>query len=274
MLPENATKQSQPDYDQIDKFFQNIDFLVPDYERSCQYMVAIHQDYYHWLEPQVSGKMVLDAGCGEGYGVNMLGKTGKRVVGIDIKEELVNYANRRYPLKNIEFMVMDCENFGFQKGSFDVVVCNEMIEHLFNYRAFLSGAFELLKPGGVFICATTNAELSFKKNDRSPMNRNHFQEFTAEQLMSELQLFTDDIKIFSQVMKTNSSSFILNKPARSIEWLLVKLGIKHKIPIQWRNYVREKITGVKVKDMISEGYEIVEDHSPDALYIIAKCIKI
>jgi 2-polyprenyl-3-methyl-5-hydroxy-6-metoxy-1,4-benzoquinol methylase len=222
---------------------------------------------------QVNKKTVLDAGCGEGYGVNILGKTAQRAVGIDIREDLISYALRRYLLKNIEFLVMNCEIFGFQKEAFDIVVCNEMIEHLVNYKAFISGAFRLLKPGGLFICATTNGELSLKKDDGSPLNRNHFQEFNVEQLVSELKPFTEEVQIYSEVPKSKSSSYMFNKPARSIEWLLVKLGIKHKIPIQWRNYVRERITGVKVKEMISEGYEIVEGYSPNAMYIIASCIK-
>jgi 2-polyprenyl-3-methyl-5-hydroxy-6-metoxy-1,4-benzoquinol methylase len=273
MLSEIDKHTPQPDYSQLDKFFHNIDFLVPDYQRSSQYMVAIHQVFYSWVGQQVREKKVLDAGCGEGYGVNILGKTAQRAVGIDVKEDLINYALRRYLSENIEFLVMDCETLGFQKEAFDIVVCNELIEHLVNYKAFISGTFELLKPGGFFICATTNAELSFKKDDGSPMNRNHFQEFNVEQLRAELKPFTENIGIYSEVLKSKSSSYMFNKPARSIEWLLVKLGIKHKIPIQWRNYVREKITGVKVKEMISEGYEIVEGYSPDAMYIIAKCIK-
>ncbi|MGD8752185.1 MAG: class I SAM-dependent methyltransferase [Anaerolineales bacterium] len=273
MLPEIDKHPSQPDYSQLDKFFHNIDFLVPDYPRSSQYMVAIHQTFYSWVGRQVSEKTVLDAGCGEGYGVNILGKTAQRAVGVDVKEDLIIYALRRYLSANIEFLVMDCETLGFQKETFDLVVCNEMIEHLVNYKAFISGVFELLKPGGGFICATTNAELSFKKDDGSPLNRNHFQEFTVEQLVSELKPFTEGIQIYSEVLKSRSSSYMFIKPARSIEWLLVKLGIKHKIPIQWRNYVREKITGVKVNEMISEGFEIIEGYSPGAMYIIASCIK-
>jgi 2-polyprenyl-3-methyl-5-hydroxy-6-metoxy-1,4-benzoquinol methylase len=273
MLPEIDKQSSQPDYSKIDKFFKNIDFLVPNYAKSCQYMVAIHQAYYGWLKTQVNGRTVLDAGCGEGYGVDILGKAAMKSVGIDIKEDLITHAVRRYPLENLEFLVMDCESFAFQKGSFDVVVCNEMIEHLSNYKAFLTGAFELLRTGGLFICATTNAEITFKKNDGSPMNRNHFQEFTVGELMTELQPYYHDIRIYSETMKPKSSSYILNGRARIIERFLVKLGIKHKIPVQWRNSVREKITGVKVDEMISEGYEIVEGYSPDSIYIIAKCIK-
>lgn len=264
---------AQPNYKKIDKFFRNIDFVVPGYHKSSQYMAAIHQAFYHWMVPQVSGKNVLDAGSGEGYGVDILGQSANWVVGIDIKIELVSYAKNRYPASHLNYLLMDCENIAFQNEAFDIVVCNEMVEHLKYYREFLNSAFAILKPGGMFICATTNAGLSFSKNDGSPMNRNHYQEFTAEQLTDELQSFTDDIEIYSEIMNSKSSSFILNKPARGIEWLLVKFGIKHKIPIRFRNFIREKITGVKVDDMISEGYEIIEGDHPKSLYVIARCTK-
>jgi 2-polyprenyl-3-methyl-5-hydroxy-6-metoxy-1,4-benzoquinol methylase len=236
-------------------------------------MVAIHEAFYHWVVPQVRGMLVLDAGCGEGYGVNILGKTASTAIGIDIKEELIIHAKKRYLSENLDFFIMDCEKFAIERASFDAVVCNEMLEHLRNYKDFLSDVSQSLKTGGVFFCATTNAELSFEKPDGSPMNRNHFQEFTVKQLTEELKYIFDDIEIFSEIMNHKTSSYILNKPSRIIEWILVKLGIKHKIPIQWRNYIREKITGVNVEDMISDGYQIIDGYYPDSLYIIVKCTK-
>ena len=256
------------DFRPLEKFFRDIDFLVPGHERSSQYMVAIHREFYRWASHWVEGKTVLDAGCGEGYGSDLLAECAAHVVGIDMKTELVFHARRRYPRPNLHFEVMDCEAMTLADGSFDVVVSNELIEHLEDYGAFLDGAFRILAPGGLFLCATTNAELAFSEPDGAPMNRNHFQEFDATEFRCELELRYAQVRLYSQRMRGRSEKYVLNPRVRSLEWILVRLGVKHKIPIGWRNFVRERMTGVKVKDLIAEGFEIVEGAKADCLYLI------
>jgi len=267
-LPESDKTPVRVDFRPIEKFFGNIDFLVPGHERSSQFMVAIHREFYRWARLWVEGKTVLDAGCGEGFGSAILAEAADRVVGIDLKPELVLHARLRYGMPNVGYEVMDCEAMTFPPASFDVVVCDELVEHLPNYRAFLDGAYRILVPGGMFLCATTNAEIAFSAPDGSPMNRNHHQEFGAAALRTELELQYYDVRLFSECMRARSEKYVLHPRARWVERLLVRLGVKHKIPVGWRSFVRERMTGVKVNDLIAEGFEIIEGTKEGCLYLI------
>ncbi len=256
------------DFRALDKFFDNIDFVVPGYERSSQYMVAIHRAFYEWARDRIAGAEALDAGCGEGYGADILAQTAERVVGIDIKPELVAHARRRYQRPNLDFRLMDCEAMNFGHSTFDVVVSNELIEHLPDFEAFLVGAQKVLRSGGRFMCATTNAGISFGKSDATPMNRNHYREFDASGLRAELSKYFDTCQIYSETMNERFRAFTLDRRARAVENLLIRIGVKHRIPIRLRNFVRQALTGVDLDRATEAGFEIVEGEVHDALYLI------
>jgi len=256
------------EFQAIDKFFSNIDFLVPGDSRSSQYMVAIHKEFYAWATGRVAGQTVLDAGCGEGFGADTLAQTAEQVIAIDIKPELIEHARRRYPAANLLFQVMDCTAMDFTPGFFQVVICNEVIEHLTDYRAFLREAHRVLAPRGRFICATTNAEISFRAPDGSPMNRHHDQEFTVRTLRAELARHFDSVHIFSQLMNPAFREYTLDRKARFLERLMIALGFKHKIPIRLRNRVRQWLTGVDLVSATRAGFPVVHGEASDALYLI------
>ncbi|MEX2030593.1 MAG: class I SAM-dependent methyltransferase [Anaerolineales bacterium] len=264
----NGENLGRIDFRPLRKFFDNIDFLVPGHEGSNQYMVAIHQEFYRWAGRWVGGKSVLDAGCGEGFGSAILAERAAQVMGIDIKPDLLAHARRRYPAPNLTFELMDCEAMSFPPAAFDVVVCNELVEHLRNYRAFLDGAYRALRAGGTFVCATTNAEVAFSGSDGAPLNRHHYQEFQAAEFQRELGRHFAHVQLFAECMRSRAALYLSHDPARWVERLLVRWGVKHKVPVRWRNFVRERMTGVRVEDFIAEGFEIVEGTRRDCLYII------
>lgn len=257
------------EFQELDKFFSNIDFLVPGYGRSSQYMVAIHQEFYDWASGKVAGQTVLEAGCGEGFGAATLAKTSEHTTAIDIKPELIEHARRRYPAPNLHFRVMDCTAMDFSSAFFQAVVCDEVIEHLSDFRAFLQEAHRVLEPNGRFICATTNADTSFRAADGSPMNRNHYQEFTARTLREELSHHFDSIQLFSQLMNPDFRDYSLDHKARFLERLMIAMGFKHKIPIRLRNLVRQWLTGVDLDSATRAGFPVVEREASDSVYLIA-----
>ena len=84
---------------------------------------------------------VLDAGCGFGYGADMLSQFSKNVVGIDKNPTAISVAKNKYRSK-VKYFVYDIEeisphNFQF----FDYVTMFEVIEHLTNPKK----ALEFLK---------------------------------------------------------------------------------------------------------------------------------
>lgn len=89
---------------------------------------------------------VLDVGCGPGTNAAVLGQIG-RYLGIDLSQEYIAYAKRRFPW---EFRVADVTE-GLVAGEFfDLIVMNSLMHHLDDDGAsgLLSSIARVLSPGG------------------------------------------------------------------------------------------------------------------------------
>jgi len=120
----------------------------------------IHLARYAFAAEFVKGKVVLDVACGWGYGSRFLFDKGARiVVGGDISAEAVECAQTFWRRQGTEFIVLDATRLPFADNSFDAIVSMETIEHLEQYKDFLSECNRVLEKGGVFICSTPNKGL-------------------------------------------------------------------------------------------------------------------
>jgi len=91
----------------------------------------LHRFRYHlcraFIEP---GDVVVDAGCGKGYGPEILSVIAKKVIGVDIDEYQVNWNKKHYKkVKNIEFRVGNLEEIEIPEC--DVLCSFEVIEHFY-----------------------------------------------------------------------------------------------------------------------------------------------
>ena len=75
-------------------------------------------------------RSVLDAGCGEGFVLNMLlqHRPTMNVIGIDIDREAIQRGRKLFP--DMPFQVADVLELPHPDDSFDLVVCTEVLEHL------------------------------------------------------------------------------------------------------------------------------------------------
>jgi ubiquinone/menaquinone biosynthesis C-methylase UbiE len=235
--------------------------------------VAIHGKFYHWAKEQVRGKVVLDAGCGQGYGSALLSETAKKVVAVDVDPSIVARASSQHGLPNVEFEVMDCQYLTFASHAFDVVVSNALLEYLEDVPAFVAEAYRVLKPGGTIICGTKNLELSLKKPDGTPRYNNHLQEYTPDSLKAELERCFSGIRIYGEQMNARSEAYIMDARALKIEDALVKFNVKKLAPRRFRRWVRKLLTGIHVSDVHYEDFEIVEQDLDRALYVIGVGVK-
>ncbi len=141
---------------------------------------AEHEGRYRWAAAAVDGKEVLDAGCGVGYGCEILAEGGaSRVVGLDIATEAIEGAIVRAG-SIAEFVLGDLEQLPFTTGSFDVVVCFEVIEHLRRRELALDELRRVLRPEGVLIVSSPN------RNVYLPGNPHHVHEYTPSELHAAL----------------------------------------------------------------------------------------
>lgn len=99
----------------------------------------------------LSGKTVLEIGCGTGRGVTELADHGATVWGIDISEQAVREAQRRIGHRpNIQMRVADAHRLPFADSEFDVIVGHGVLHHL-DLRIVRDELHRCLKPGGVAV---------------------------------------------------------------------------------------------------------------------------
>lgn len=134
-----------------------------------------HLERYRLACNYTAGKKVLDVACGIGKGSNMMAQTGGAtfVNGFDIQPEALRYANWRNAAPNLNFSVVNAETMDIV-DEYDLVVSFETIEHLPNYKKFLSNIKKSLKSGGYLLISTP---LSAVPIDSSPANPYHIQEW-------------------------------------------------------------------------------------------------
>ncbi|MEE8495931.1 MAG: class I SAM-dependent methyltransferase, partial [Xanthomonadales bacterium] len=95
-----------------------------------------------------TGKRVLDAACGEGYGSAHLARTAKTVIGIDVSPAAITHASERYRADNLEFQLADACNLPFKDDEFECIVSFETLEHLEDQSGLLKEFRRVLEPGG------------------------------------------------------------------------------------------------------------------------------
>lgn len=75
---------------------------------------AEHLQRYQAVIDVVKGKVVLDAACGEGYGSELLMEQAELVFGLDIDEESIELAKKKYIYPNLKFLTGSIANLPFE----------------------------------------------------------------------------------------------------------------------------------------------------------------
>lgn len=96
------------------------------------------------------GSEVLDAGCGEGYLARILAGKGALVTGIDSSARLIEAAETQnltdeFP---ISFAVASVDELPYAEDTFDVVVCNHLLNDLYDPSKPISEFARVLRDGG------------------------------------------------------------------------------------------------------------------------------
>ena len=107
----------------------------------------------------IASKKVLDVGCGGGLLSEAMAKAGAKVTGIDLAPELIKIARLHGLESGIEadYRVQSVEALATEAaGSYDVVTCMEMLEHVPDPLSIIRACSTLLKPGGHLFVSTLN----------------------------------------------------------------------------------------------------------------------
>jgi ubiquinone/menaquinone biosynthesis C-methylase UbiE len=94
---------------------------------------------------------ILEIGCGTGKNTVFLAKIGSIVHAVDFSQGMIDKAKEKVQADNVHFSLMDVtQRWEFEDETFDLVVCNLVLEHIEDLGPVFSEAARMLQPNGYF----------------------------------------------------------------------------------------------------------------------------
>ena len=151
-----------------------------------------HLSRYRWAARAAAGRSVLDAGCGTAYGTRLLAEAGARdVTGVDIAGPVLETVAPEMP-DNVTLREGDLNRLGDGDGTYELVVCFEVIEHFADPFPVLDELVRVLTPGGVLLISSPN------RGVYPDANPHHLHEFTSDELEAALAERLDHVRLVRQ----------------------------------------------------------------------------
>ena len=150
---------------------------------------VIHQrllSAYHFAKPFIKGDL-LELGCGEGRGVELLAPLADSYIGIDKIKSVVDGLGEKYPDYN--FMSGVFPPFPFEDNSFDTIVTFQVIEHVKPDEKFIEEIHRVLRPGGQALITTPNIKMTLSRNPW------HIREYTGDELTGVCRKYFESVEM-------------------------------------------------------------------------------
>ncbi|AKZ64813.1 3-demethylubiquinone-9 3-methyltransferase [Herbaspirillum hiltneri N3] len=114
-----------------------------------------------WINARaaLSGKSVVDVGCGGGILAESMARKGARVTGIDLSDKALKVADLHGMESGVQvrYEKIAAEDLAAREpGQFDVVTCMEMLEHVPDPASIVRACTAMVKPGGHVFFSTLN----------------------------------------------------------------------------------------------------------------------
>ena len=167
---------------------------------------------------------ILEIGCGTGKNTSFLSRIGISLHAIDFSPGMIEKAKEKVKAKNVKFSVADItEKWNFADQSFNLIVCNLVLEHIQDLSFVFSEASRTLREEGRFFI---NELHPFKQYEGKKAR------FTGEKGVTEIQAFVHHISDFLDAA-TNSGFTLVklseywheadqNRPPRLISFIFEK----------------------------------------------------
>ena len=129
---------------------------------------------YYLSQEYISGN-VLEVGCGEGRGVELIAPIADSFTGIDKISQVIENLKSKYSDGDFRQIVIPPFS-GLADELYDVVISFQVIEHIKRDSEYLKEIHRVLKPGGKALITTPNKKMSLSRNPW------HIREYTADEL--------------------------------------------------------------------------------------------
>jgi 2-polyprenyl-3-methyl-5-hydroxy-6-metoxy-1,4-benzoquinol methylase len=132
-----------------------------------------------------------------------MSKKAKKIYGVDISKNAINFAKSNYKSKNIRFINKNIVNLNFRR-KFDVIISLETLEHLKIKDALLwfKKCNKMLRKNGIFVCSSPL--LRVRNNKPFITNPHHLHEMRKNEFFYNLKKIFNPKKINSYIQQNNN----------------------------------------------------------------------
>lgn len=168
---------------------------------------------------------ILEIGCGTGKNTSFFSQIGDKVYAVDFSQGMIEKAKTKVKAENVKFSAMNLtKKWMFEDHSFDLIVCNLVLEHIEDISSVFSEASRVLESNGRFFI-----------NELHPFRQYEGRKARYQKDGKEMEVdaFVHHISDFLNAATTNGLRLIKlneywheedqNKPPRIISLLLEKM---------------------------------------------------
>lgn len=148
------------------------------------YWFRRHEAAYLALRPLCVDAFVLEAGCGEGYGADLLARDAVGVLGLDYDAVTLRHVAQTYP--QVHTARANLAALPVRTSTVDVVANFQVIEHLWDQDGFLRECRRVLRPGSRLLITTPN-RITFSPGRDTPLNPFHTRELAPAEMATLLR---------------------------------------------------------------------------------------
>lgn len=201
--------------------------MIPTKENEVSVVFSRHLFTYQHSLKFVLNKVVLDIGCGTGYGCNLLAQLARRVTGLDYDASAIAYCKTNYSASNIEFIHADASSLP-PTNMFDVVISFQVIEHIADINNFMIQIKKRVKPGGIILITTPNSKKGATEVSQNPF---HVNEMNHAEFYAFIGKYFHKFSIYGIgfASKNRLRKFLLMSPCYNLGKLLKRGSIIKKL---------------------------------------------
>jgi ubiquinone/menaquinone biosynthesis C-methylase UbiE len=183
------------------------------------------------------GSKILDLGCGKGFITAEIKKHYPKaeLSGLDYSVSAIDFAAQKF--KEIDFCVANALDPPYASNYFDLVVCNNLWEHVPDPLNMLEKIRKITKPGGYLIISTPsryrigNLARVLLGKPIILMSKYHVTEYSVGQIFEQLHYGKFEVtKVYSRPLKEKYTSFKKQVPSylmKTVASLLIKVNHSH-----------------------------------------------
>ena len=247
----------------------------PGWGPTFAYDEARHLAAYRHALSLAAGKRVVDAGCGEGFGTQLLAAVATEVVGLDYSAEAIEYCRSAWRRPNLTFQQVDLTHARTVAGGFDLVLNFQVVEHIREPLPFLRVLRALLAPAGHLLLTTPNRLMSFSDNPY------HVREYTAADLGDLLTQVFSRVTILGMHGNDTVRAFDRQR-ARAVRRILRfdPLGLRHRLPRSVVQFAFARLavlvrrragSAAGAPTITPDDFHVNAEHLAEALDLVAQC---